>query len=139
MSKTVRLFLLGAAFQSSAIIGFVMLAASEMAFAKPVPLALAGIGLLWVFLQLAEHRRWLETIWFHAGLGALAVCTQQLLGFSFYPGLLKDVRPMTIEHAQLTFIVLALITLIYWGGYGLVRGALFLWSRRTSPGSARGP
>lgn len=129
MSKENGLLLLGALCQTGAMLGFVLLSDSSIVFVKTAWLLLVAISLLWIFLKVAKRQKWSEALGFIVALAVLAVCTQQLLGFLVYPGLMKDIVPMTNEHARLTLIVFAVVVLIYLGGYGLIWGALYLLRR----------
>lgn len=109
-----RLFYAGG-IEMSGLLGFVVLAQHyDQGPVKYGPLVAAFCVVCVVLLRPARSLQWWRSILFAFALAMITAVAIQALGFTLFPGLVKDIAPFSLQH----FATLG--TLIFYGWIGHV-------------------
>jgi hypothetical protein len=103
--------------QVAAILGFVIISTSPLGeVGKIAVLAAFAASTVLVLWREVQHSTWRRMVVITLSLAAMLVVVHQILGFTVFPGLLKDVEPMTTEQLRIAVLVFALAFIGYAAG-----------------------
>jgi hypothetical protein len=108
MNMFVPLTFLGVSITALCLLGFVL--ASELRYAFLIAYVVATI---FVFALAARTLSTSSLFLLGAAVAVLSVGVEQLLGFMFFPGLVKDLDPFSSDH----IVILATLLLVVFGFY----------------------
>lgn len=112
----------GGLLQTAGLVGFVWASQSaERGLAVPSLFFGIGFGLAYLLHRMTLRLRTASALGNIVALGALAVIAQQVLGFLIFPGLVKDIELLSLEHLRLTLMVFFTVEICYLAGYLLMK------------------
>jgi hypothetical protein len=107
----IRWFVLGGMVEFILIVGFGFAVRTEWdTLGKTVIAALAILALGAVFFLAAKHHRFARLALLAVCLGAAASILSQLVGFTVFPGFVKDLTFLSVEQLTNTFVLFCIAT-----------------------------
>ena len=118
MSNLFKLTLEGILIEVVAVLSFIGIAKTSWDFpGKQVVIIMALIAIIVFFIVAVARLSIRELFYLSAFLTIGIICIYQVLGFSFFPGIVKDVVPFSWEHlSNIGFVTL----LVFCGHMGIV-------------------
>jgi hypothetical protein len=116
-----KLTALGILVELFAILGFICVAKTTLADpGKQITLIVSGIAIVALLIVAVKLLSIRELISLSVFLTVGFIAVEQTLSLAFFPGLLKDVVPFSLEHFRITGTVTIIIFGSYMGGIFLI-------------------
>lgn len=116
MKGIFQLSCIGWVLEAAAIYGFIAISKTGWAIpGKQIVITLFCLAVLMLFIYSARFIKLTEMALVAAFLSVGFIVIYQALGFSIYPGLVKNIGFLSAEHIKTTFIVFVLVG----GGYSI--------------------
>ena len=109
-----RALLYSFALQVSGVLGFIAVGSHlPLAWLKTVVVMMFVAGTVLVVFKFFPAYKMPQSLSFSLWSAMSFVVTYQTIGFNFYPGLVKDVVPLSSQHLLLSSIVFAIMFVFY--------------------------